>query len=75
MRADEIKKEIAKLDLAEKILLVEDVWDSIAEGNSEIPLAEWQRKELDSRYKEYKSGETNLHSWQSVHEEIKNNYK
>jgi putative addiction module component (TIGR02574 family) len=75
MRPDEIKHEISKLNLAEKLLLVEDVWDSIAQGNSELPLSESQKKELDKRYKEYKAEEQNLHDWQSVHEEIRNKYK
>ena len=75
MRSDEIKQEINKLNLAEKLLLIEDVWDSIAQSNSELPMPEWQKRELDKRYKEYKAGELNLHGWQSVHEEIRNKYK
>jgi putative addiction module component (TIGR02574 family) len=75
MRPEEIKREISKLNLSEKLLLIEDIWDSIAQGNSELPLPEWQRQELDKRYKEYKAGEQNLHDWQSVHEEIRNKYK
>ena len=53
MRPEKIKQEINKLNLAEKLLLVEDIWDSIAQGNSELPLPEWQKRELDKRYKEY----------------------
>ena len=54
MRPDQIKDEINRLDLSEKPLLVEDIWDSIAAGNSELPMPEWQKQELDRRYKEYK---------------------
>ena len=75
MRLDEIRQEINKMKLSEKLLLIEDVWDSIAQSNSELPLPEWQKQELDKRYKEYKAGEQNLHDWQSVHEEIRNKYK
>ncbi|MBC8462318.1 MAG: addiction module protein [Deltaproteobacteria bacterium] len=75
MRADEIKQEINKLNFAEKLILIEDVWDSIAQSNSELSMSEWQEQELDKRYKEYKAGEQNLHDWQSVHEEIRNKYK
>ena len=75
MRPDEIKQEISKLNLAQKLLLIEDVWDSIAQGNSELPLSEWQKQELDKRYKEYKAGGQALHDWQSVHEEIRDKYK
>ncbi len=75
MRPEEIKQEINKLNLAEKLLLVEDIWDSIAQGNSELPMPEWQKIELDKRYKNYKAGGLNLHDWQSVHEDLRNKYK
>lgn len=75
MRPEDIKQEINKLNLAQKLLLVEDIWDSIALGNSELPMPEWQKLELDKRYKEYKAGELNLHDWQSVHEVLRNKYK
>lgn len=75
MRSDEIKQEIDKLKLAEKLLLIEDVWDSIAQSNLELPMPEWQKRELDKRYKEFKAGKQDLHEWQSVHEEIRNKYK
>jgi putative addiction module component (TIGR02574 family) len=75
MRPDEIKQEIGKLNLSEKLLLIEDVWDSIAQSNTELPLPEWQKRELDKRYKEYTEGKQTLHEWQSVHEEIRNKYE
>ena len=75
MRPEEIKQEINKLNLAEKLLLVEDIWDSIAQGNSELPMPEWQKRELDKRYKEYKAGKQNLYDWQSVHEDLRKKYK
>ncbi len=75
MKPEEIKQEINKLNLAEKLLLVEDIWDSIAQGNSELPMPEWQKLELDKRYKDYKGGGLNLHDWQSVHEALRNKYK
>jgi putative addiction module component (TIGR02574 family) len=75
MRSDEIRQEISNLNIAEKLLLIEDVWDSIALSNAELPMPEWQKRELDRRYKEYKAGEQNLHDWQSVHDEIRNKYK
>lgn len=75
MRPDQIKEEISKLELSEKLLLVEDIWDSIAAGNSEIPMPEWQKRELEKRYKEYKEGKLELHDWKSVHEDLRNKYK
>jgi putative addiction module component (TIGR02574 family) len=75
MGLEEIKKEIAKLGLAEKLLLIEDVWDSIAEGNSQLPMPEWQKTELDKRYQAYQEGKLTLHDWRSVHEELRNKFR
>ena len=75
MRPDEIRKEINQLELSEKLLLVEDIWDSIAVGNSEIPMPEWHKRELDRRFKEYKEGKMGLHDWRRVHKELRDKYK
>ena len=75
MRLEEIKQEINRLGLSEKLLLIEDVWDSIAQGNKELPMPEWQKKELDLRYKSYKEGKLNLHEWESVHKNLRNKFK
>jgi putative addiction module component (TIGR02574 family) len=52
MKPEEIKQEICKLNPAEKLLLIEDVWDSIAQADEELPMPEWQKRELEKRYKE-----------------------
>ena len=75
MKPDQIKEEIDRLELSEKLLLVEDIWDSIAASNSEIPMPEWQKQELDGRYKEYKEGNGELHDWKAVHEGLRDKYK
>ena len=75
MRPNEIKSEIEKLSLAEKLLLIEDVWDSIAEKSAGLPMPEWQKRELDKRYGEYMSGSQHLHDWRSVHEDLRNSNK
>ena len=75
MRTEDLKKEINQLELSEKILLVEDIWDNIAKNNNELTLPEWQKKELDRRYQEYKDGKLALHDWKDVHEDLRNRYK
>ena len=75
MRLEQIKDEISSLELSEKLLLVEDIWDSIAISNAEIPMSEWQQQELDRRYKEYLDGTLGLHDWQSVHKALRDKYK
>jgi putative addiction module component (TIGR02574 family) len=47
--------EISKLSAPEKILLVEDLWDSISADESSIPVPESHKAELDKRLKRYES--------------------
>ena len=75
MRPEDIKKEIDRLDLSEKLLLLEDVWDSIATANAELPVPEWKKAELDRRFEEFKSGKLALHDWSAVHEELRQKAK
>jgi len=75
MRANEIKHEVDQLAMSEKLLLVEEIWDSIALSNDQIPLHEWQKTELDKRYAEYQQGNQPLHSLDTVHESLRTTYK
>jgi len=75
MRPEQIKNEINRLGLSEKLLLVEDIWDSIAVSNSEIPMPAWQKQELDKRYEEYKEGKLELHDWETIHKGLREKYR
>jgi putative addiction module component (TIGR02574 family) len=41
--------EISHLSTPEKILLLEDLWESIASDESEVPVPESHKEELDKR--------------------------
>lgn len=71
MKVNDLIKEIDELELSEKITLVENIWDSIARSNDELPLPEWQKSELRKRYSDYKNGRLDLHDWQSVHQNLR----
>ncbi len=75
MSTEQIKDEINSWGLSEKLLLVEDIWDSIAFSNSVIPMPMWQKQELDKRYNEYKDEKLELHDWEDVHKELRQKYK
>lgn len=75
MLAEEIKNEIGKLGLSDKLLLIEDVWDEIAKSNTTIPLPEWQKKELDKRLAVYESSKKETKAWHEVHNELREKYK
>ena len=45
---------LEQLPLAERILLVEDLWDSIAQSHeADLPIQEWQKAELMRRKQKY----------------------
>jgi putative addiction module component (TIGR02574 family) len=75
VRPEEITKEINRLELSEQLLLVEDIWDSIAADSSEIPLSESHKSALTRRYRAYKKGKLELHDWKSVHERLRDKYR
>lgn len=75
MTIDQLKSEISKLKISDKLLLIEGVWDSIAEFNSELPVAEWQRLELDKRDQEYQRGALELYDADQVHDSLREKYK
>ena len=52
--------EIGNMSTEEKILLVEDLWDSIAHDESNVPFPESHKMELDKRLKRYESNPGNL---------------
>ncbi len=54
MHLDDIP-EIRQLSTPEKILLVEDLWDSIASDPSGVPVPQSHREELERRLKRYSS--------------------
>jgi putative addiction module component (TIGR02574 family) len=52
MRVNDIP-EITQLSVAEKILLLQDLWDSIASDESSVPVPQSHREELDRRLAEH----------------------
>lgn len=63
--------DIKKLSVAERILLVEDIWDSISTSGEELPITDEQRKELDSRLEAYKKNPDEGKSWKEVKDNIR----
>ena len=62
--------EIKKLSLSEKILIVEEIWDSIAKKSEYPELTKSQRDELSRRIDSYHAGSFKGRTW----EDIKNDY-
>ena len=60
---------IKKLSIAERILLVEDIWDSIISSKEDFPINDEQKRELDLRLAAYYENPNEGKSW----EEVRNN--
>jgi putative addiction module component (TIGR02574 family) len=65
------KKDILTLSVPERIQLVEDIWDSIAEVPDEVRLTEEQKKELDLRLDAYHRDPNAGSPWEAVRRRIR----
>jgi len=68
-----LPSEIVRLSTAEKVQLVEDLWDHIAtETLAEIVLSETQRVELERRLAEHEANPDQAIPWEIVRAELFN---
>jgi putative addiction module component (TIGR02574 family) len=65
-----VAKEILSLSVPERILLVEDIWDSIAQVPEEVLLTPAQKEELDLRLDAYHRDPDAGSPWSAVRERI-----
>ena len=57
---------IDQLSVAQRILLVEEIWDSIATTEEEIPLTEAQKRDLQRRIAAHEANPKAGSSWEEV---------
>ncbi len=57
---------IDKLSVAERLLLMEEIWDSIPAQGEEIPLTEVQKLDLQRRVAAYEANPKAGSSWEEV---------
>ena len=65
--------QIKSLSISERILIVEDIWDSIALSKEKLPITADQKKELEKRLKDYKENPNDGASWEEVKNRIISN--
>jgi putative addiction module component (TIGR02574 family) len=72
-----ILEEIAELSVEEKIILVERIWDDIAEDSrtQNLLISSQMETELSRRLDLIKNNQTELLSWNEVKSNIFNEYK
>jgi putative addiction module component (TIGR02574 family) len=68
---NQLLAEIGKLSIAERIILVEDIWDGIADSDEPLELlADDQKNELDRRIDAYRDNPKAGRSWNEIKSEI-----
>ena len=68
--ASNLTEQVKKLSIPERIALVEEIWDSIAEDSGCFELTEAQKRELDRRIESFRANPSQGRTW----EEIKNDF-
>lgn len=57
---------ILQLSREERLRLVEELWDSIAQEESQQPLAQWKIDELIRRKEAFEKDPSKAHTWEQV---------
>ena len=65
------KADVLSLSVAERIQLVEDIWDTVAEVPEEVELTSEQKVELDRRLDAYNQNPDEGAPWEVVRERIR----
>jgi putative addiction module component (TIGR02574 family) len=66
MHQKELRQEIKKLAQDQRLSLVQEIWDSIAQENDHLPLPDWQKEELEARCQQYRDGKLEMYNWKEV---------
>lgn len=60
-----------KMTIAEKLLIMEKLWNDLCTDPESIPSPEWHRKVLENREQHISEGKEQFHSLESVKNRIK----
>lgn len=63
--------EIEQLDITERIILVEEIWNSIAKEQDNLGLSEYEKEVLDSRLASLENNPDTLMSWDEIKNKIR----
>ena len=67
--------DIDKLDVNERLDLLEAIWESLTLDSSQVPVPESHKAELDRRLAEIDAGDDSAIPWEEVLEQIRNRLK
>ena len=59
-------KTLRALPVAERLELIEELWDSLGDQRDDIPLLDWQKEEIDRRIDNLEAGTASSAPWEVV---------
>ena len=62
--------ELKRLTSSEKLLLVSELWNDLAEHPAEVPVSREQIAELDRRMAEYRRDPSNVTTWEAIQKRV-----
>jgi len=65
-----LRDEILKLSVVERLQLVEEIWDSLTEEASDMPLSDELKRELDRRLALHRANPESAIPWEQVRAEL-----
>lgn len=65
------REELQKLPVAERLELVEELWDSIARDSDQLTLTPGQIEELDRRFADYEKNPEEGVPWEEVRDRVR----
>jgi len=68
--AMELTKQAKNLSIPDRIRLVEEIWDTIAEENEAFELTDGQKRELDRRLESARSNPGQGRTWDEIKHEF-----
>jgi putative addiction module component (TIGR02574 family) len=67
---NEMTQEFLKLSIAERIQLVEDIWDSVAKESAQVPVSESQLAEIERRLARFSENPGDTRPWEEVRKDL-----
>ena len=70
----QVDRSIFDLSPAEKLQLVEDLWDDLAANSENVPIHDWQIREVERRRTNLEKNPSSGVLWEDVKRRIRNKY-
>ncbi|MFA5804890.1 MAG: addiction module protein [Melioribacteraceae bacterium] len=65
-----LRSQIKNLSVSERILLAEEIWDSVAEENKSFVLSSSQKEELERRLESFNQNPNAGRNWEEIRSEF-----